>query len=72
MPAAGGSDAESVEEAKERAPHYIKSQNRAVTAEDFEMMALRASTSIAKAFCNIASNSLAFCFGTETASANET
>ncbi len=51
MPAAGGSDAETVEEAKERAPYHIKSQNRAVTAEDFEMMSLRASTSIARAKC---------------------
>jgi baseplate J-like protein len=51
MPAAGGADAETVEEAKERAPYHIKSQNRAVTAEDFEMMALRASTSLARAKC---------------------
>lgn len=51
MPAAGGSDAETVEEAKERAPYHIKSRDRAVTGEDFEQMALRASTSIARAKC---------------------
>jgi len=49
--AAGGSDRESVAEAKERAPYTIKSRDRAVTAEDFEMLALRASTSLARARC---------------------
>ncbi len=51
LPAGGGADAETVEEAKERAPHQIKSRDRAVTAEDFEQMALRATTSIARAKC---------------------
>jgi hypothetical protein len=49
--AAGGADRETVEEAKERAPHTIKSRDRAVTAEDFEMLALRASTTLARAKC---------------------
>jgi predicted phage baseplate assembly protein len=49
--AAGGSDRETVVEAKERAPYTIKSRDRAVTAEDFEMLALRASTSLARARC---------------------
>ncbi|ACY16110.1 putative baseplate assembly protein [Haliangium ochraceum] len=49
--ATGGADRESVEEAKERAPYTIKSRDRAVTAEDFETLALRASTSIARAKC---------------------
>jgi predicted phage baseplate assembly protein len=49
--AAGGADRETVEEAKERAPYTIKSRDRAVTAEDFEMLALRASTSLARARC---------------------
>jgi len=39
-PALGGSDEETVEEAKLRAPREIKSKNRAVTAEDFETLAL--------------------------------
>ncbi len=49
LPASGGADRESVEEAKARAPYTIKSRDRAVTAEDFEMLALRASTSLARA-----------------------
>jgi hypothetical protein len=49
--ATGGADRESVDEAKERAPYTIKSRDRAVTAEDFETLALRASTSIARAKC---------------------
>jgi predicted phage baseplate assembly protein len=51
MPAGGGSDAESVDEAKARAPFQIKSRDRAVTSEDFEQMAMRATTSIARAKC---------------------
>ena len=51
MQATGGSDREGVEEAKSRAPYTIKSRDRAVTAEDFEMLALRASTSLARAKC---------------------
>jgi predicted phage baseplate assembly protein len=49
--ASGGSDRETVEEAKERAPYTIKSRDRAVTGEDFERLALRASTSLARAKC---------------------
>jgi predicted phage baseplate assembly protein len=49
--AAGGADRETVVEAKERAPYTIKSRDRAVTAEDFEMLALRSSTSLARARC---------------------
>lgn len=51
LPAEGGADRETVDEAKERAPYTIKSRDRAVTAEDFEMLALRASTSLARAKC---------------------
>lgn len=51
FPAGGGSDQESVEEAKARGPHVIKSRNRAVTAEDFEWLALQASNGIARARC---------------------
>ena len=50
-PAAGGSDAETVDEAKARAPYTLKSRDRAVTTEDFEALALRASTSVARAKC---------------------
>lgn len=51
LAATGGADRESVAEAKERAPYTIKSRDRAVTAEDFEMLALRASTTLARAKC---------------------
>ncbi len=51
LPASGGADRESVAEAKARAPHTIKSKDRAVAAEDFETLALRASTSLARARC---------------------
>ncbi len=49
--AAGGADRESLEGAKSRAPYTIKSRDRAVTAEDYEMLALRASTLLARARC---------------------
>jgi hypothetical protein len=51
LAASGGADRESVDEAKQRAPHTIKSRDRAVTTEDFEMLALRASTTLARAKC---------------------
>lgn len=51
IPATGGADRETIDEAKERAPFTIKSRDRAVTAEDFEMLALRASTTLARAKC---------------------
>lgn len=51
FPAAGGSDQESVDEAKVRGPHVIKSRNRAVTVEDFEWLTLQASNGIARAKC---------------------
>jgi predicted phage baseplate assembly protein len=51
LAAAGGADRETVEEAKARAPYTIKSRDRAVTAEDYEMLALRASTTLARARC---------------------
>lgn len=37
----GGSDEETLEEAKLRAPRALKSKERAVTAEDFELLALQ-------------------------------
>ena len=50
-PATGGSDMESVDEAKLRAPHLIKARNRAVTADDFEWLAREASSSVARVKC---------------------
>jgi predicted phage baseplate assembly protein len=40
QPASGGSDDETVEEAKLRAPREIKAKDRAVTAEDFEFLTI--------------------------------
>ena len=51
LPATGGADRETIDEAKTRAPYTIKSRDRAVTAEDYEMLALRASTQLARARC---------------------
>ena len=51
LPAGGGSDLETVDEVKARAPHLFRSRFRAVTAEDFEEIAREASTSVARARC---------------------
>jgi hypothetical protein len=51
LPATGGADRESIDDAKTRAPFTIKSRDRAVTSEDFEMLALRASPVLARAKC---------------------
>jgi hypothetical protein len=50
-PAAGGCDMETVEEAKLRAPHMIKARNRAVTAGDFEWLAMESSNSVGRVKC---------------------
>ena len=50
--ASGGRDAETMEEAKARAQRELRAQLRAVTAEDYELMAKAASRSIARARCN--------------------
>ena len=44
MPADSGRDEETLDEAKKRAPHAIRSRYRAVTAEDFELLAMEASS----------------------------
>jgi hypothetical protein len=51
LAATGGADRETIEEAKNRAPYTIKSRDRAVTTEDYEMLALRASTQLARSKC---------------------
>ncbi|UCH43595.1 MAG: putative baseplate assembly protein [Dehalococcoidales bacterium] len=50
-PARGGTDAETMDSAKIRAPQVLKSSTRAVTAEDFESLALEASPAVARARC---------------------
>lgn len=49
--AAGGSDAERMEETKNRGPQTIKHRDRAITTEDFVWLARQASTQIALAKC---------------------
>ncbi len=49
--AIGGTDAETLELAKLRVPQVLKTNTRAVTAEDFEYLALQASPKIARAKC---------------------
>lgn len=50
-PALGGVAGESVEQAKQRGPMLLRTRDRAVTAEDYEELALRAAPSIARVRC---------------------
>jgi len=50
-PAQGGTDSESLENAKLRAPQVLQARTRAVTAEDFEFLAREASPAVARAKC---------------------
>jgi len=50
--AKGGTDPEALERAKLRAPQVLRNHTRAVTAEDFEYLALEASPTIARAKCS--------------------
>jgi predicted phage baseplate assembly protein len=50
-PAIGGTDAEDIEHAKWRAPQVLRSRERAVTPEDFELLARQATPAIARARC---------------------
>jgi predicted phage baseplate assembly protein len=49
--AAGGRDAETLEAAMVRAPQVLRNQTRAVTANDFEYLAVEASPDVARARC---------------------
>lgn len=49
--AAGGREAETLDHAKMRAQMLLRMRNRAVTGEDFEFLALRASSSVGRARC---------------------
>jgi predicted phage baseplate assembly protein len=49
--ARGGADLEGLEEAKLRGPQVIRHRYRAVTLEDYEWLALRASGNVARAHC---------------------
>lgn len=50
-PASGGCDMETVDEAKMRGPHLLKSRERAITAADFEWLSIQASNSVARVKC---------------------
>jgi len=54
--AQGGADPESIEEAKRRGTFAIKNRDRAITAEDYESLALAASRRVARARCVQASD----------------
>jgi predicted phage baseplate assembly protein len=50
-PAVGGRDGESVDEAKVRAPRVLRTRDRAVSAEDFELIAAEAAGAAARIRC---------------------
>lgn len=52
-PALGGQNQESLAEAKMRAQREVRAQQRAVTAEDFEVLCLQASRQVARAKCRV-------------------
>jgi predicted phage baseplate assembly protein len=56
FPAQGGADPETLEEAKRRGTYAIKNRDRAITAEDYEQLALAASRRVARAKCVQASD----------------
>ncbi|BCB88715.1 putative baseplate assembly protein [Phytohabitans suffuscus] len=51
FPAQGGVDGETIEEAKERGPIVLRSRGRAVTAEDYEVIAREAAPDLARVRC---------------------
>lgn len=50
-PAQGGVDGETLEEAKERGPLLVRTRSRAVTAEDYEILAREAAPEIVRVRC---------------------
>jgi predicted phage baseplate assembly protein len=50
-PAHGGVDGETLQQAKDRGPLLLRTRNRAVTAEDFEILAREAAPEIARVRC---------------------
>lgn len=51
LPATGGSDWEAIADTKRRGPQAVRNQNRAVTVEDYELLARAATTDVAKVRC---------------------
>ena len=56
FPAVAGVEAETIDEAKERGPIFLRTRNRAVTAEDFEQLTREAAPEIARVRCVPAGN----------------
>ncbi len=54
--ATGGTDEETLEAAMVRAPRILRNQTRAVTADDFECLAMQASPEVSRAKCLAAGN----------------
>ncbi len=52
-PASGGQNQESLDEAKVRAQREVRAQQRAVTAEDYEVLCRQASRQVARAKCRV-------------------
>ncbi len=50
-PAQGGVDGETLDEAKRRGPLLVRTRNRAVTAEDYEVLAREAAPDVARVRC---------------------
>jgi predicted phage baseplate assembly protein len=50
-PGQGGANAESLDEAVLRVPRFLRTNNRAVTREDYETLAIQASRAVGKAYC---------------------
>lgn len=57
--ARGGIDAESVEAAKMRGPRVLRARHRAVTADDYEALALESSSLVARSRCRLAGEAAA-------------
>jgi predicted phage baseplate assembly protein len=52
-PALGGTDSEDLEHAKMRGPRTLRTHERAVSAQDFEILALQSSPAVARARCKV-------------------
>jgi len=51
VPATGGVDGETLDDARRRAPLQLRARYRAVTADDFEVLCREASRQVARVFC---------------------
>jgi hypothetical protein len=51
FPANGGADAENIEDIIQRAPSLLSERDRAITAQDFELIAMAADSKVARAVC---------------------